>query len=120
MSRRLRALTTKRWITAFVLVGGVAAGVLAYGARADTAPASVTTARLTRGRIADEVTATGTLQAVKTVQVGTQVSGNISWLGADFNSIVRKGQVIARLDTSTLAAQLEQARASLVRAQADA
>jgi HlyD family secretion protein len=60
------------------------------------------------------------------VQVGSQVSGNISWLGADFNSIVKKGQVIAKLDPSLFQAQLQQttanltqARANLVKAQSD-
>ena len=58
------------------------------------------TARVTRGDIAETVGATGTLQAVTTVQVGTQVSGTIQQLNADFNSLVRKGQVLARLDPS--------------------
>ena len=49
------------------------------------------------------------------MQVGSQVSGNISWLGADFNSIVKKGQVIARLDPSLFEAQVQQARANLRR-----
>ena len=79
----------------------------------------VTTAPVTRGDIIDTVGATGTLQAVTTVQVGSQVSGNISWLGADFNSIVKKGQVIARLDPSMLDAQLQQARANLAQARAN-
>jgi HlyD family secretion protein len=59
------------------------------------------------------------LQAVTTVQVGSQVSGNISWLGADFNSIVKKGQVIARLDPSLFQAQVDQSKANLQKAQAD-
>ena len=53
------------------------------------------------------------------MQVGSQVSGTIQSLGADFNSIVRKGQIIARLDPSLLAAQLEQSRASLIQARAN-
>jgi HlyD family secretion protein len=53
------------------------------------------------------------------VQVGTQVSGTIQQLYADFNSLVKKGQVIARLDPSLFATQIEQARANLIRAQAD-
>ena len=75
----------------------------------------VNTSPVTRGDIVDTVGSTGTLQAVTTVQVGSQVSGNISWLGADFNSIVKKGQVIARLDPSLFQAQVEQARANLTR-----
>ena len=67
---------------------------------------TVTTAAVTRGDIVDTVGATGTLQAVTTVQVGTQVSGTISELHADFNSLVKKGQVLARLDPSLFDAQL--------------
>ena len=63
--------------------------------------------------------ATGALQAVTTVQVGTQVSGTIQELNADFNSLVRKGQVLARLDPSLIQSQIEQARANLIRAEAD-
>ncbi len=54
-----------------------------------------------------------------TVQVGTQVSGTIQELNADFNSLVRKGQVLARLDPSLIQSQIEQARANLIRAEAD-
>jgi HlyD family secretion protein len=79
----------------------------------------VTTAVVARGDIADTVGATGTLQAVTTVQVGTQVSGIVQDLYADFNTLVRKGQVIARLDPSTIQTQIEQARANLNRSQAD-
>ena len=74
---------------------------------------------VTRGDIIDSVGATGTVQAVTTVQVGSQVSGNIEWLGADFNSIVKKGQVIARLDPSLFDAQLQQVQANLIQARAN-
>ena len=80
---------------------------------------TVNTARVTRGDIAETVGATGQLQAVTTVQVGTQVSGTIEELNADFNSLVRKGQVLARLDPSLFQTQIEQARANLIRAEAD-
>ncbi len=79
----------------------------------------VSAARVTRGDIAETVGATGQLQAVTTVQVGTQVSGTIQELNADFNSLVRKGQVLARLDPSLFQTQIEQARANLIRAEAD-
>ncbi len=79
----------------------------------------MTAAPIIRGDIVDRVGATGTLQAVTTVQVGTQVSGTIQNLYADFNSIVRKGQVLARLDPSLFQTQIEQARANLIRSQAD-
>jgi HlyD family secretion protein len=76
------------------------------------------TARVERGNLRNTVTATGTLQAVTTVQVGSQASGTISALYADFNSTVKKGQVIAQLDPATTHAQIEQARANLEQAQA--
>ena len=78
-----------------------------------------TTAAVTRGDVVETVEATGTLQAVTTVQVGTQVSGTIQSLSADFNSQVRKGQVIARLDPSLLQAQVDQAEATVARLLAD-
>ena len=76
------------------------------------------TARVERGNLKNTVTATGALQAVTTVQVGSQASGTISALYADFNSVVKKGQVVAQLDPSTAKAQVEQARANLQNAQA--
>jgi len=72
-----------------------------------------------RGDIQDVVGATGTAQAVQTVQVGSQVSGTIQNLYADFNSVVRKGQVIVRLDPSSFQARLGQAQAALVAARAN-
>ncbi|MEI6670268.1 MAG: efflux RND transporter periplasmic adaptor subunit, partial [Acidobacteriota bacterium] len=74
---------------------------------------------VTRGDVTESVGATGTLQAVNTVLVGSQVSGNIKALYADFNSIVRKGQVIAELDPSLFQTQIEQAKANLIRSQTD-
>ncbi len=71
------------------------------------------TATVVEGDISNNVTATGVVQAITTVQVGSQQSGTISWLGADFNSQVKKGQIIARLDPSTLQAQLDNVSASL-------
>jgi HlyD family secretion protein len=80
---------------------------------------TVNTSAISRGEIIDTVASTGALQAVTTVQVGSQVSGNISQLNADFNTIVKKGQVIARLDPSLLDAQLLQVRANLTQTQAN-
>ena len=71
-----------------------------------------------RGDIEVSVTATGTLQAVTTVLVGSQVSGTISSLYADFNDNVRKGQILAQLDPNFLKAQVTQAEADLEKSQA--
>ena len=79
----------------------------------------VLTQPVTRGDVEETVGATGALEAVTTVQVGTQVSGSIQDLYADFNSPVRKGQVIARLDPSLFQTQVEQARANVTRSDAD-
>jgi HlyD family secretion protein len=75
-------------------------------------------ARVERGNLRNTVTATGALQAVTTVQVGSQASGTLSALNADFNSVVKKGQVIAQLDPSVSKAQVDQARANLQQARA--
>ena len=98
-----------------------AAGIAAYTqvARSDSTPAP-TTARVTRGSIAETVDATGTIQPVMTVQVGTQVSGTIKSLAADFNTKVRRGQVIAVLEPSLFQTEVEQAKATVTKLQADA
>src|SRR5881392_1655355 len=110
----------KRALTVLIIIAALGGGAAAYYMRRNGTPqVVVNTSPVTRGDIVDTVGSTGTLQAVTTVQVGSQVSGNISWLGADFNSIVKKGQVIARLDPSLFQAQVDQANANLVKAQAD-
>src|SRR5213596_2800095 len=109
----------KRALIGLLLVAAIGAGAGAYYIRRGGPEIQVNTSPISRGDIVDSVGANGTLQAVTTVQVGSQVSGNIQWLGADFNSIVHKGQVIARLDPSLFEAQLQQARANLAKAQAD-
>lgn len=76
------------------------------------------TAKVDRGNLRNTVTATGTLQAVTTVQVGSQASGTISALMADFNSVVKKGQVVAQLDPAQAQAQVQQSRANLENAKA--
>src|SRR6202163_922530 len=82
-----------------------------YGNQASAA--QYLTARVDRGNLRNTVTATGTLQAVTTVQVGSQASGTISALYVDFNSVVKKGQVVAQLDPAVSKAQVDQARANL-------
>jgi len=109
----------KRALIGILIVAAVGAGVGAYYVRRGNQEIQVSTAPATRGDVIDSVGATGTLQAVTTVLVGSQVSGNISWLGADFNSIVKKGQVIARVEPSVFDAQLQQARANLAQTRAN-
>jgi HlyD family secretion protein len=110
----------KKVLVTLILLAAFGGGGYAFYKYRNKKPApSVTTATVTRGDIADRVGATGTLQAVTTVQVGTQVSGTIQQLNADFNSLVKKGQVLARLDPSLFQTQIEQARANLLRSEAD-
>jgi len=110
----------KKWIVVIVLVAAAVAGTV-YVRRAKPVEASSTliTSPVMRGDVVESVQATGALEAVTTVQVGTQVSGTIKSLHADFNSRVRAGQVVARLEESAFQAQLEQATATLTRLQAD-
>ena len=109
----------KRLLIGLLIVGAIGAGAGAYYIRRGGPEVQVNTALISRGDIVDTVGASGTLQAVTTVQVGSQVSGNIQYLGADFNSIVKKGQVVARLDPSLFDAQLQQAKANLTQTQAN-
>src|ERR1700704_3958095 len=109
----------KRAIIILLIIAAVGAGAGAYYMRRGGGEVQINTSPITRGEIIDTVGSTGTLQAVTTVQVGSQVSGNIAWLGADFNSIVKKGQIIAKLDPSLLDAQVQQARANLTKSKAD-
>jgi HlyD family secretion protein len=80
---------------------------------------NIETTAVSKGSISNTVTATGTIQAIKTVAVGTQVSGVISKLYVDFNSNVKKGQVLAQLDQTPLLASLEQSKSTVESAQAD-
>lgn len=75
--------------------------------------------KVERGDVVASVTATGTLAALTTVKVGSQVSGIISRLYVDFNSTVKKGQLLAELDPTNLQAQLDQRKADLEKAQVD-
>src|SRR5712692_1171544 len=88
----------------------VLAGFWTFGNRQGT---QYYTAKVEKGDIAQVVQATGTINAVTSVQVGSQVSGNIAQLFVDFNSVVKKGQVIAQIDPAIFHAQLLQAQADL-------
>jgi HlyD family secretion protein len=103
----------KRAIIVLLIIAAIGAGAGAYYVTHTGTEISVSTAPITRGELIDTVASTGTLQAVVSVTVGSQVSGNIAWLGADFNSIVRKGQVIAKLDPTLFEAQVAQSTANL-------
>lgn len=82
------------------------------------AEATFETVKVERGNITNTVTATGTIEAVVSVNVGTQVSGIINKVYADFNDVVKKGQLLAEIDKKSLINQLEQTKASVNQAQA--
>jgi HlyD family secretion protein len=102
-----------------VLAGIVLLGVALLVWKGRDEDVRYATAAVDRGDVVEVVGATGAVQAVTTVQVGSQVSGTIQSLNADFNSTVRKGQVLARLDPSLFQARVEQARANLISARAN-
>jgi len=103
----------KRSLPLVVGVGVVIlAGLLLSKCRSDSGPKFQTVA-VTRGPITQAVTATGTLNPVQNVQVGSQVSGNIQKLFADFNSMVKAGQVIAQIDPVVFRANVNQAQGDL-------
>lgn len=77
------------------------------------------TVKVETGKITNVVTATGTIEAVTTVEVGTQVSGIIEKIYVDFNDQVKKGQLLAQIDKTTLLAQLEQSKSTVDQAQAN-
>ncbi|HYD43525.1 MAG TPA: efflux RND transporter periplasmic adaptor subunit [Anaeromyxobacter sp.] len=111
-------MTRTRWITATAAVC-LAGGLVAWRISASRGDEQFRyeTAAVERGRVVARVTATGTLSALVTVQVGSQVSGRIASLHADFNSRVKKGQVIAKLDPQLFQAAVEQARANVMAAE---
>jgi HlyD family secretion protein len=96
----------------------VAAVALFYARRGSKA--EYTTATVDRGDIESSITATGNCNAVVTVQVGSQVSGNIIALYAVFNTKVKQGQLVARIDPAIFKAQVDQAKANLDTAKAAA
>ena len=106
-----KPLKHRLWILAGLVVAMAALGVWALLHR--RADIQYRTTVVGRGGIAATVSATGNPNAVVTVQVGSQVSGNILALYADFNTRVKKGQVVARIDPQIFQAKVDQARATL-------
>src|SRR5580693_8976349 len=109
----------KRALIVLFIIAAIGAGAGWYYMTHSGPQIAVATTPITRADVIDAVASTGTLQPVISVTVGSQVSGNIGWLGADFNSIVKKNQVIAKLDPTLFVAQLEQSKASLSQARAN-
>lgn len=112
----------KKFVTWFAVIGvlGAAATVVLMRGRSNEAPVVFRRAKVDRGAVEQVVTATGTLSAVVTVQVGSQVSGIILKLYADFNSHVKEGQIVAQIDPTRFKATVQQAQAALKNAEASA
>jgi HlyD family secretion protein len=110
-------LLKRHWLIASLIVVAVAV-FAAFRFKGSDQPRYFT-AKVDRGSISQVVEATGTINAVTTVQVGSQVSGTISRLNADFNSRVKKGQVVAQIDPSLFQGSLLQAQADLANAKAN-
>ncbi len=110
----------KKLIGLIVVLGALGGGAYWYYkyGQPEVKPV-VSEATITRGSIVEQVQATGTLDAVRTVQIGTQVSGVVKELYVDFNSIVKAGQLIAELDPSILQTQVDVQQANLLRSQVD-
>jgi HlyD family secretion protein len=111
-----------RW-SVFGIVGILAAGAVTWGVAArsadDQPTVIVRTGDVSTGPVTRHIVASGSIEAVSTVDVGSQISGTVQSLEADYNSIVHKGQVIAHLDPSSYQAQYAKAQASLAQAKAD-
>lgn len=99
------------------VAGAAGGGLYAYQAATKQAEFTYRTTKVDRGNVVARVTATGTLSAHVTVQVGSQVSGRLSQIMVDFNTPVKKGQVIAKIDPQIFEANLAQARANAYAAQ---
>lgn len=102
-----------------LVIAAIAGAVYYYRADVGAAPPQLVVATVTRGAILSTVDATGTLQTVDTVEVGTQVSGTIATLGVDFNDTVKRGQVVATLDQAIFLSQIQQAEAQVFRLRAE-
>ena len=105
----------KNLVRVLALLAFIGAAVLGYRAYVNASKPpeiSYRTAKVDRGSVVAKVTSTGTLSAHVTVQVGTQVSGRIAEILVDFNSTVKKGQVIAKIDPELFQAALASARAN--------
>jgi HlyD family secretion protein len=110
-------LTKRKILIIILLLAGV--GIFAAFEMRNKGPVQYYTAKVESGEIKQVVEATGTINAVITVQVGSQVSGAISKLYVDFNSRVKKGQLIAQIDPALFDGALSQAKADLANAKAN-
>ena len=113
MSRAGRARRIGRWAIALLVLAALAAGALKLRASRGAPPAQYRTEAIEAGTLTVSVTATGELKALTQVNIGTEISGIVESVAVDYNSPVRVGQILARVNTEKLDAQAAQARAGL-------
>ena len=108
-----------KWILIVVVITAATGGGYFYFSHGRAQPVSYNATAVARGELTKLVTATGTLNPMVNVTVGSQVSGRISKLNVDFNSAVTKGEILAEIDPATYQAAVEQSTADLANAQAN-
>src|SRR6185503_9691651 len=108
----------RRWLVVLVILGGVVVGGVAYVKNPKDAALDFKTAPITRGEITQVVTANGALNPVRTVTVGSQISGIITELKVDYNSKVREGDELVKIDPATYERALARAVADLANSEA--
>jgi HlyD family secretion protein len=106
-----------KWVVALVVLGA-AVGAVLYFKNDHSEPLQYQTVPVARGELIQAVTASGTLNPVLNVQVGSQISGNVAKLFADFNSLVKSNQVVALIDPAVFQASVSQAEGDLANARA--
>src|SRR2546421_4988274 len=107
-----------KWLVMLVVLAVLIGGLFWYFNSDHSAAPQYQTSVVTRGDLTQTVTANGTLNPVVNIQVGSQISGNILKLYADFNSLVKSNQVVAQLDPATFQASVHQAEGDLANAKA--
>lgn len=107
-------MKTKKKLIYIIVAVIVVVGVIVWFTKGSSGKfkATYTTATVSKGNISNSVTATGTVEPVTKVEVGTQVSGIIDKLYADYNSVVKKGQLVAEMDRVTLTSELNSQKAA--------
>ena len=118
MSRSGRARRIGRWVVVLLVLAAAGAGVVALSSSRGAPPAQYRTETVEAGTLTVSVTATGELKALTQVNIGTEISGVVESVAVDYNSPVRVGQILARVNTEKLEAQAAQARAGLQSAEA--
>ncbi len=113
----MKQIGKKGWITIAVVAVIIIVGIVKCSGGKKEEKISFDTAKVMKTNIQTSITATGTIEPVTSVTVGTQVSGIVSHLYVDYNSVVKKGQVIAELDRTNLMSELNTAKANLSSAQ---